>query len=116
MKSSRRCSPGWTGGRSRMDRSSVMVIDNLDALGAALRPGEADPPLVVDPDAVLADTVSPQGFQPVARRRRQVAQVLRRVDLAQLALRHALDVAWKSPGEPAMEQSLGVAVGKAADH
>jgi hypothetical protein len=30
-----------------------MVIDDLDAVGVAVAPHEADPPLVVDPDAVL---------------------------------------------------------------
>ena len=93
-----------------------MVIDNLDVLGTALRPCEADPPLAVDPDAVLAGPVALQGFQPVARRHRQIAQIRRRVKLTQLALRRALDFAWKPSGELAMKQPFGIAVGKAADH
>lgn len=53
-----------------------MVIHNLDiaGTGGVLRPREADPPLVVDTDAVLPGTVAPEGFQAIARQAAQIAQ------------------------------------------
>jgi hypothetical protein len=44
-----------------------VVVDDLDLLRARLGPDEADPPLVVDADAVLTGTISLERFQPVAR-------------------------------------------------
>jgi hypothetical protein len=42
-----------------------VVIDNFDTPGMAVLPGETHAPLVVDADAVLADAISLQGFQPI---------------------------------------------------
>jgi hypothetical protein len=49
-----------------------MVIHDLDIYWPGLRPGEANPPLVVDADAVLPGAVAPQQFQAVARRGSEV--------------------------------------------
>jgi hypothetical protein len=38
---------------------ALVVIDNLDFMGIAIAPLEADAPLVVDTDAVLAGPVAP---------------------------------------------------------
>src|SRR2546426_7590964 len=43
-------------------------------------PPEADPPLLVDPDAVLTRTIARQLLQPVPRRHPQVRQNLRSID------------------------------------
>src|SRR5271157_3328414 len=61
--SSRSNSPGWMGGsflRCAMVLLSV-VIHDLDVVRIAVTPGEADPPAVIDPNAVLADPVPFQG-------------------------------------------------------
>jgi hypothetical protein len=50
-----------------------VVVDDLDVVRVTLRPAQADPPLVVDPDAVLARAVPAQGLEAVARRRLEVA-------------------------------------------
>jgi hypothetical protein len=34
--------------------ASLVVVDDLDVVGIATVPPEADPPLIVDPDAVLS--------------------------------------------------------------
>ena len=49
-----------------------MVIHDLDVLRAVCGPNEANPPLVVDPDAVLSFSISLQCFQFIARRSPQV--------------------------------------------
>lgn len=84
-----------------------MVIDDLHVGHALVGPHEAQPPLVVDADAVLALAVAAQRFQPVAGRAAQEVQSLRRVQLRQLALGHAVDVG-EAAGLAAGEQALRV--------
>jgi hypothetical protein len=47
-------------------------------------PPEANPPLVIDPDAHLADTIALEYLQPISRRISQILQRRRRIQLAQL--------------------------------
>lgn len=57
-KSSIRTSPGWIGAMVLIGVTSSVVIDDLDVDGPGVGPGEADRPLLVDPDAVLAGSVA----------------------------------------------------------
>jgi hypothetical protein len=43
----------------------LMVVYDLNVVRIALAPAKANSPLIVDPDAVLAFPIAPQGFQPV---------------------------------------------------
>ena len=96
--------------------TSSVVVHDLDVVGAAVRrPPEADPPLVVDPDAVLPLAVTPQRFEAVAGRDTQGHQCSGGVDLQQLASRDPLDVPEPDDG-PAVEQGLGISAGEGADH
>src|SRR6478609_9481390 len=63
-----RISPGWVGAKSAIGFSCLVVVNKLDVAGTAGTPGEADPPLVVDADAVLAGADSTQFLQPATRR------------------------------------------------
>jgi hypothetical protein len=40
-----------------------MVIDDLDVQGVTVTPPETDPPLLVDPDAVLALSIALQSLE-----------------------------------------------------
>ena len=53
-----------------------MVINDFNAgrAGGTLQPFEANPPLVVDADAMLALAVSLQSFQAIAGQRRKIPQ------------------------------------------
>jgi hypothetical protein len=62
-----------------------VVIRDLDFVRPVNLPDEADAILIVDSDAVLADAVALQRFQPVTRRDAQVAQVDGCFNLVQLA-------------------------------
>ena len=57
-----------------------MVIDNFDIdwAGRAVRPFKANPPLVIDTDAVLALPVALECFQPVAGQGGEIFQARRR--------------------------------------
>ena len=43
-----------------------MVIDDLHVFSAGFCPTKTHPPLIVDPDAVLAATITLEGFETVA--------------------------------------------------
>jgi hypothetical protein len=52
--------------------ASSLVVNDLHVFWPRVGPGEADPPLLVDPDAVLASAIPGELLQPVARRDEQV--------------------------------------------
>lgn len=43
-----------------------MVVDDFDVLGPGLRPPEADPVMIVDPDRMLPDAVTLELLEPQA--------------------------------------------------
>lgn len=51
-----------------------MIVDDLYFVGATLGPHEADAPLLVDPDAVLALSVTSKQLQPIPGNCLQVRQ------------------------------------------
>jgi hypothetical protein len=53
-----------------------VVIHDLDFVGVSVAPGETDPPLIVDSDAVVAFPVSSKGFQSIARRDPEIREAL----------------------------------------
>ncbi len=87
-----------------------MIIDDLDVEGVLVAPPKADPPSIVDPDAVLSLTFSHEFLQPVAGWESQIAQRLRRIDNNQLSLRQALQVCVELSDAFAKENALGVPV------
>jgi hypothetical protein len=48
------------------------MLRNLHILGAVFAEYEAEPPLFVDPDAVLSLAISRERFEPIARRNTQI--------------------------------------------
>jgi hypothetical protein len=92
-----------------------VVVHYLDLLGPAVVPDEADPILVIDPDAVLALPIAGEGFEVIARERAEVLESLRRVELRELALRdpsNGLEPASRVP----LKQGLGGSVPEGPDH
>jgi hypothetical protein len=92
-----------------------VVVHYLDLLRPAVVPGEADPILVIDPDAVLALPIAAEGLKVIARERAEVLESLRRVELSELALRdtsNGLEATSRSPPK----QGLGVSVPEGPDH
>ena len=49
-----------------------MIVHNLDCKGVGIVPTEADAPLIVDPNAVLAAPVICKRLQPVAWNRSRI--------------------------------------------
>src|SRR5690242_9525608 len=112
-KSSRRISPGWTGGRLLTGRrlmtysSGSVVIDDFDFVRSVFAPDETQAELVVDTDAVATGKIAFQRFQSIAGRRTQELQRLRGIELLQLAHGDAFE-RLESSGRPGREQRFGV--------
>ena len=89
-----------------------MIVHDLHILGRLTPPYEADPPLVIDANAVLASTVPLQGLKTIAGRSGQVANLLRVVQLPKLTLDDPLNVVRQLLREPSVEQGFGIPVGE----
>jgi len=93
-----------------------MIIHNFNVMRVLALPAEANAPLVVDADAVLSGAVALQGFQVIAGRQPQVAQLARTVKLRELAERHALDLRRQTVVAPPLPQPLGLPAGETGNH
>ena len=56
-----------------------MIVDDLNVGYIAVLPAKTNAPLIVDPDGVLAGPISPQSFEPKARR----LEIIERSNLVQ---------------------------------
>ena len=93
-----------------------MVVDDLDVMGVALLPGEADAPLVVDANTVLSFAVAVQSLKAVSGRRAQIHQGDRRVEHHEFSQGGALDIVGQLLCPLAEEQRLRLFIGKAGNH
>jgi hypothetical protein len=82
----------------------------------SLSPAEADPPLVIDPNAVLAGAVSYEALQAVPRGHAELFQPLGGVQEQQLAVRASLYVRWQFAGSLAFEHLPGRGVSEGSNH
>jgi len=85
-------------------------------MGVTVNPSEADAPLIVDPDAVLAFALTLQGFEPIGRRNAQIIQHGGVPQHAQLAPCHGLDIGRQAPGRRSAPDLFRLLVGKVPDH
>lgn len=92
-----------------------MVVHNFHVQRIFAVPAEANPPLVIDADAVLAFAVVFQRFQMIAIRHAQIIQAARLIQQQQFPPRHALNLVRQPPGRFIVEQLFGFGAGKAAD-
>jgi hypothetical protein len=69
-----------------------MVVHNFHVVRVVLSPDEADPPLIVEANAVLARSISRKRFQPIPRQVSEVAQAQSIVEEPEFAPRDFLDV------------------------
>jgi len=93
-----------------------VVIDDLDPVGSSAAPLEADSPLLVDPDAVLAGTVPGQFLEPVPGWNSEIVEVLGRVQQQKLAERDPSDRRRESTGPRTFKDLPGIGVSKGPNH
>jgi len=92
-----------------------MIVDNLNVERASIFPAKADPPSLVDTDAVLTLPSSFQSFEAVAGRCRQVLQNPGPVKIQQLSPRRPLKCLESCHGE-IVKEVLGFFVFEGLDH
>src|SRR5258705_8198950 len=73
------------------DIRALMVIDDFNAVWVSGRPHEADPPLVVDANTVLPQSIALQCLQPVATNGRKILKRDRRVQASEPGSRRELE-------------------------
>ena len=87
-----------------------MVVNDLNPFWTSVAPPEADTPLIVDSDTVLARTITAQTLEPVARRNPKILETTRSVDLTQLAQRDASDAWVEGRNRLPRKQPLGLTI------
>ncbi len=93
-----------------------MVVHDLNVIRIAIAPDEAQPPLVVDPDAVLSDPIACESLQVIAWWLPEILQPDRRGYRPQLAARHFGQIVWKAPRPAVRPDRRRPFVGKRPDH
>lgn len=93
-----------------------MIVNDLDIERVSVFPLEADAPLLIDPDTVLALAIAFQRFQLIRRRNHEIAQIGGTVQILQFLTRPLLYLAIKSLHELTVEHRLCVLVPEASDH
>ena len=95
--------------------TSLMIIDDLDAFRRAFAPGEADSPLIVDPDTVLTLPVTAQSLKPVSWNCRHVLQLPGIVQHPELPPCHRSNVG-ESAAVLALKKLFGLLAAEGSDH
>jgi len=97
-----------------------MVVHDLDADRSLGGPEEADPVLIVDPDAMLPRPVARQGLKAIAGGHPEVLQPVRRVELFKLPRCDVPDLPRTTPpgglGSSPVEDILGPSTPEGSDH
>jgi len=93
-----------------------VVVRDLDVARVPTRPTEANPPLIIYPNAVLPRASSLEALQPISGRDSQVLNSLRRVQKQKLAKRLALNVLAPLCDADSIEYSSCFCVRERSDH
>jgi hypothetical protein len=94
----------------------LVIVDDLHVVGVAVSPAKADPPSIIDANAVLPCSISSQALQPVAGRYAKILEARGGVQDAELPKTHSLHVFPEPPDRLPVEQALRVTVAEALDH
>jgi hypothetical protein len=93
-----------------------VVVGNLYFKGVCELPHEADPPLIVDPNRVLASAIARELLEPIPGRRPQVFQRLGAIQQQELAEGRALDVRRQPARALPIEELSRLIVPEAPNH
>src|SRR4051812_11718634 len=64
-----------------------MIVDNVNVMSRTVTPNEADAPLVVDPNTMLALLITFEGSEPIARRLPHLVRIAQSPNLSALCNR-----------------------------
>jgi len=92
-----------------------VVVDDLNVSGSGIGPAEAEPPLLVDADAVLPSSIAAELLEPVGWRHSEVVQRCRTVEHGELdpcsSLKFGMEL--RVLTQP---YTFGLVIGEGADH
>ena len=94
----------------------LVVVDDLDVEGIGGAPDEADAPLIVDADAVLASTIALERLEPIAGRNAQVGEGVGRIEDDEFPKRDALKAGGQTTRAATLKERFRVGVAEGADH
>jgi hypothetical protein len=89
-----------------------MIIRDLDIEGVAVGKSEADTPLIVDPNRMLARSIAFECFETIRRRQAQVRDADCGVQLLQSHACPPQNIARQSPSLASVEEPLGFSISK----
>jgi hypothetical protein len=99
--------------------SSVVIVNDLNLRRSELRPHEAHPVLIVDPNAMMPSAITLQRLQPVGRGNPKVSQGSGGIEQFQLPAGDHPQIRWADPsrplGVPGIENVLRARIAKGAD-
>jgi len=93
-----------------------VIVDNLNVMGVPIFPPEANAPLVIHTNAVLAGTSSLQFLEPVPGWHSQVVQRIGGVQGNELSQHDSEQIRGKTPHWLALKQALCIPIREALDH
>jgi hypothetical protein len=92
-----------------------VIIHDFYIVGISALPAEADSPLVVDPNAVLALSITAEFLEAIRWWNTKVIKRLRSVQYQELSQRYPLKGP-ENPGMPPFEDFLGLLAAESLDH
>jgi hypothetical protein len=93
-----------------------VIVAELYFVGIPIRPAKADPPLVIDANAVLVGAVARKRFEPVSRRHAEIVHIARGVDEQELVPSPFRDIRRDAFRDVSGEDCCGAFIGEALDH
>ena len=93
-----------------------MVVDDLDVEGIGGAPDEADAPLIVDADAVLASTIALEKLEAIAGRDAKVGEGIGRIEKDELPKRYALKAGGETTRAATLKERFRIGVAEGANH
>jgi hypothetical protein len=93
-----------------------VVVDDLDLMRVAVPPLETDPPLVVDPNAVLAHPLPRELLEPIPGWYSKVLQGVGGIEHYEFSQRNSLQTSQKPPCTFTLEDPSRFGTPKAPDH
>jgi hypothetical protein len=94
----------------------LVIVDDPDVVGIAILPAETDPPLLIDPNAMLSRSAPLEFLESITGRDAEVLKLLGGVDEDELAEHRAMELSREAPDRLAVKQAFRVPVREALDH
>jgi len=94
----------------------LMIVNDLNFVRIAILPPEADAPLLIHTNTVLAGAIAPELLQAIPRRHAEIVELLGRIHRHKFAQHRALKIRRIASDPLPSEQSLGVTIGEGVNH